>query len=226
MTFPQPSQFSVKICGITSREQAGAIAALGADALGLNFWPRSKRYLPPAKAVECVSQARRTSAIVAVLVNADDRLLREVIDLGVVDALQLHGDESPAECERVRGLGLPVIKALQVRDHDSLNQIGDFTACDAILLDAWCPGLYGGEGRTFPWALAIEAKQRFPQKHFILAGGLTPANVHEAVREVKPVAVDVASGVESAPGVKDLALVRAFIAGAKGRGAAQSDDAT
>ena len=211
MIFPDPSKFSVKICGITSREQAEAIVSLGADALGLNFWPKSKRYLAPSKAAECVEQVKGKAALVAVLVNATDDQLREIIDLGVIDVLQLHGDESPAECERVRGFGLPVIKALQVRDRESLQQIGDFAVCESILLDAYCPSLYGGEGKTFPWELAIEAKQRFAEKHFILAGGLTTANVNLAVTQVRPAAVDVASGVEASPGVKDLALVREFI---------------
>ena len=215
MIFPDPAKFSVKICGITTREQASAIVALGADALGLNFWPKSKRYLDPASAIECAAQVKGKAALVAVLVNATDDQLREVLDLGLIDVLQLHGDESPAECERVRGLGLPVIKALQVRDRDSLRRLGDYTACDTLLLDAYCPGLYGGEGKTFPWELAIEAKQMFPGKHFILAGGLTPENVGIAIATVRPWGVDVASGVESSPGRKDARKLRAFIKGAR-----------
>ena len=205
---PDPDKLSVKICGITTRDQAHAIVALGADALGLNFWPKSKRYLAPALAAEWVDEVKPLTTLVAVLVNPTDEQLQQALPL--VHVLQLHGDESPDECARVMTLGLPVIKALQVRDRESLAVIGDYP-CDTILLDAYCPGLYGGEGKTFPWELAIEAKQRFPEKHFILAGGLVAENVAEAVAQVKPIAVDVASGVESSPGIKDLALVQRFI---------------
>lgn len=206
--FPAPHQLSVKICGITRREQAHAIVALGADALGLNFWPKSKRYLAPALAAEWVNELKPLTTLVAVLVNPSPEQLKQALPL--VHVLQLHGDESPDDCARALELGLPVIKALQVRDRESLSVIGDYP-CDTILLDAYCPGLYGGEGKTFPWELALEAKQLFPDKKFILAGGLTADNVAEAVAQVKPVAVDVASGVESSPGIKDLALVQRFI---------------
>lgn len=213
MTFPDPTKFSVKICGITSHEQADAIADLGADALGLNFWPKSKRYLDPLTATWAPEMKQRLS-LVAVLVNASDDEIRRIIDLDLVHVLQLHGDESPADCERIATFGLPIIKALQVRDRASLAQIGDF-ACRNILLDAYCPGTYGGEGKTFPWDLAIEAKQLFPDKRFILAGGLVAENVAQAVERVRPIAVDVASGVEASAGVKDLVKVRAFIRAAR-----------
>ena len=208
--FPHPTDFAVKICGVTTAEQAVAIAAAGADALGLNFWEKSKRYISPATVAGWDLRAQIPTPRVAVLVNADQRLLDEIIGLGVVDVLQLHGDESPAKCERVMTLGLPVIKALQVRDRHSLAVIGEFP-CDTILLDAYCPGSYGGEGKTFPWELAIEAIVRFPEKRFLLAGGLTAANVAAAIEGVQPAGVDVASGVESAPGIKDMVLVHQFI---------------
>ena len=150
----------------------------------------------------------------AVLVNPSASLLDEIIGRDVVDVLQLHGDESPDETQRVMNLGLPVIKALQVRDRASLATIGDYP-CETILLDAYNPGLYGGEGKAFPWELAIEAQQRFPEKRFILAGGLTPDNVGQAAAQVRPAGVDVASGVESSPGIKDLEMVRQFIEGAR-----------
>ena len=212
--FPAPDQFAVKICGITTAEQAVDVTAAGADALGLNFWEKSKRYVPPATVAGW--DLRRLIRIprVAVLVNASPARLEEIIELKVVDVLQLHGDESPEETARVMTLGLPVIKALQVRDRESLASIGDFP-CEAILLDAYCPGSYGGEGKTFPWDLAMEAIARFPEKRFLLAGGLTADNVGEAVARVHPVGVDVASGVESAPGIKDLVLVRRFAEAAK-----------
>ncbi len=214
MSFPDPNRFGVKICGITTAEQGGAIADLGADALGLNFWPKSKRFVAPAAAGWASSLKQRTT-LVAVLVNAPDDEIKQIIDLDLVHILQLHGDESADDCARIASFsGLPVIKALQVRDQASLVAIGDYP-CEAILLDAWCPGSYGGEGRTFPWELAIEARQLFADKQFILAGGLTAANVAGAVAGVQPAAVDVASGVETAPGVKDLALVRQFLENAR-----------
>ncbi len=214
--FPAPGKLSVKICGITRADQAQAIIQMGADALGLNFWDRSKRHIAPASAAEWAPALRSLTTLVAVLVNPSPSLPVELIEKQVVDVFQLHGDESPEDCERVMSLGLPVIKALQVRDHASLAMIGDYP-CETILLDAYNPGLYGGEGKSFPWELASEAQLRFPEKRFLLAGGLTPDNVAQAVAQVHPCGVDVASGVESAPGIKDLDMVRRFIAAAKGR---------
>ena len=206
--------FGVKICGITSAEQASAICDLGADAIGLNFWPKSRRYIRPADAELWAEGLRERIKVVGVFVNPSLAMLREVISMGVIDVIQLHGDEDGSRVMRVMDLGMPVIKALQVRGRESLQFIRTFP-CERFILDAYCPGLYGGEGKTFPWELAIEAKETFPMKRFILAGGLTPDNVGLAVAQVKPVGVDVASGVESAPGVKDLDLVRRFITEAK-----------
>lgn len=206
--------FGVKICGIRNAEQAKAIADLGADAIGLNFWPKSRRYIRPSDAEPWAEGMREHIKIVGVFVNPSLAMLREVISMGVIDVIQLHGDEDGPRVARLMDLGLPVIKALQVRGTESLQYIRTFP-CETILLDAYCPGLYGGEGKTFPWELAIKAQETFPVKRFILAGGLTPDNVGQAVGQVRPVGVDVASGVESAPGVKDLDLVRRFITEAK-----------
>lgn len=207
--FPDPEKFGVKICGITSGQQAEDILALGADSLGLNFWPQSKRYLPPEKA-SWAPELRAHACLVGVTVNATDDELQPILDAGLVDLIQLHGDESPERTAELIERGIPIIKALQVRDESSLDQIGDFP-CEAILLDAYNPGLYGGVGHTFPWELAVMAQHRFPEKHFILSGGLNHENVHTAVEQTRPAAVDVASGVESSPGVKDLEKVRWFI---------------
>lgn len=200
----------MKICGITREEQAQQIIELGADALGLNFWPKSKRYLPLENTAWLPALKDRTT-LVAVLVNADERTLETLIDQQLVHILQLHGDETPDQVAALQGRGATVIKALAVRDHESLVCIGHYP-CDTILLDAYNPGLYGGTGETFPWDLALRAKQMFPDKRLILSGGLTPANVRRAIQETHPAAVDVASGVESAPGIKDLSMVRAFVA--------------
>jgi len=201
---------AVKICGITQEQQAREIVSLGADALGINFWSKSKRYLPVDEAALWLPGLRGETTLVAVMVNPDRPLLDRLIQDFLVHILQLHGDESPAEVGRLLDSGASVIKALQVRDRDSLAQIGTFP-CETILLDAYNPGLYGGAGESFPWELAVIAQEQFPEKKIILSGGLTPANVREAILQTHPAAVDVASGVESAPGVKDLAMVREFI---------------
>ncbi|MCW0220163.1 MAG: phosphoribosylanthranilate isomerase [Prosthecobacter sp.] len=209
--FPDaPTSPAIKICGITQGQQARDIISLGADALGINFWPKSKRYLPLDQAALWLPELRTETTLVAVMVNPERALLDRLMEEGLVDILQLHGDESPAEVERLLEAGALVIKALQIRDRDSLAQIGQFP-CETILLDAYNPGLYGGAGETFPWELALIAQEQYPEKKIILSGGLTPQNVHHAIQQTHPAAVDVASGVESAPGIKDLALVQAFI---------------
>ncbi len=212
--FPNADRLGVKICGITSAEQAHAIADLGTDALGLNFWPGSKRYLAPSLAASWLPDLLPRTTVVAVLVNPEPVLIDRLAAEPLAHLLQLHGDESPAAIGRLMERGFEVIKALQVRDRASLNVIGDYP-CQTLLLDAHNPGSYGGGGTPFPWDLFTAARERFPDKTLILSGGLTPANVAEAVRQTRPAAVDVASGVESAPGIKDLAQVAAFIAAAR-----------
>jgi phosphoribosylanthranilate isomerase len=212
--FPDPARHSVKICGITRPEQAAEIFALGADAVGINLWPKSKRHMPLPVADASLREVAKQNALVAVLVNPDDALLDAAIGSGLFQALQLHGDETPRDVERLMNRGVKVIKALQVRDAASLSQIGAFP-CSAILLDAYNPGTYGGGGHAFPWELAVRAKEMFPDKHILLSGGLNADNVRQAVQQTHPIAVDVASGVESQPGVKDLAQVARFIAEAR-----------
>ncbi len=199
----------VKICGVTRLEDALLAVRLGADALGFNFWPGSKRFLAPAAAREIVRRLPPLVTAVGVFVNAtQDELLRAVAASGVQVA-QLHGDEPPALCG---ALPLPVVKALRVRDAASLDALAAYDGLvGAILLDSPSPG-YGGSGAAFDWSLAAAAAAA---RTVILAGGLRPANVAEAVRAVRPFAVDVASGVESAPGLKDGELMRRFIEAAK-----------
>ena len=204
----------VKICGVTQQDQAGQIAALGADLIGVNFWPQSKRYLPPANAL-WLADLPHSIQVVGVFVNPDPFELEELAESGLVSMFQLHGDESPDFCERLIGRGLKIIKAVQVRDADSLKRIADYPVTD-ILLDAYHPGQRGGIGETFPWRLALEFKALYPERRLWLAGGLTPENVIEAMKGVQPYAVDVASGVEDAtPGVKNLEKVAHFIQGAR-----------
>ena len=199
----------VKVCGVTSALQAEQLVNLGVDALGFNFWPKSKRYLAPDQA-GWTRLLKDVVTRVAVLVNPSDDLVRQVIDLDAVDMLQLHGDETPERVAQVAGLGLPVIKAIQVKDASTLDSVNDY-ALRVVLLDSYNPGEYGGEGRTFPWELAKHAVERYHERRIILAGGLTPQNVAHAVKGVRPAAVDVASGVEASPGIKDMDKVRAFV---------------
>ena len=200
----------VKICGVTRLEDALAAARLGADAIGFNFWPRSKRLIPPAAAGEIVRRLPPEVATFGVFVDPSrDELLAALAASGV-SAAQLHGDEPPALC---LGLPVPVVKALRVGDGRDLAALASYEV-RAFLLDAPSAG-YGGSGATFDWSLAEAAAREVP---VLLAGGLGPGNVAEAVRQVRPLGVDVASGVETSPGVKDAALVEQFIRRAKEAG--------
>ena len=200
----------IKICGVTRADQAAEIAHAGADALGINLWEKSKRFVPFAKAASWLPGLRDSVFLVAVVVNPSASLLDEILASNLFHAIQLHGDETPRDVAALMERGVEVIKALQVRNRQSLSSIAGFSTPN-ILLDSYTPGLYGGAGGSFPWELALTAKELFPDKRIILAGGLTPDNVRGAVDQTNPFAVDVARGVESAPGIKDMNLVRRFI---------------
>lgn len=201
----------VKICGVTQRDQALAIAELGADYLGLNFWPKSKRHLPLASAAVWAQEIPKATKLVGLFVNAEsDKVLDTAASVGLA-LVQLHGDEAPDYCANLIEQGLHVIKAIQVKDESSLQGIAAYPVQD-ILLDAYHPDMPGGTGETFPWRLAQTFKQLYPERNLWLAGGLTPENVAQAVQGVRPMVVDVASGVEDlTPGVKSLEKVRRFI---------------
>jgi phosphoribosylanthranilate isomerase len=206
---PSPDAIRVKICGITTAGDAAVAAAAGADAIGLVLYPASKRFVRLPEALTWMRDCPPNLARVALLVNAPLEAAEAVLGTHEIDAVQLHGDETPAYCARLSKLGKPVIKALRVRDRAVLAQVGDHPSA-GVLLDAYTPEAYGGTGRTFDWRWLAEL--RLP---FILSGGLTPDNVHTAVRTGRPFAVDVSSGVESSPGRKDPALVARFVARAK-----------
>jgi phosphoribosylanthranilate isomerase len=199
----------VKICGITSVADGLAAAEAGADMIGLMFYDRSPRHVSFARAAE-ISRALSPFIVkVGVFVNpAEDTVMRAIGDCGV-SLLQFHGEEPPEFCTQ---FGVMSMKAFRVRDAESLLALPNY-ATDAYLLDAYSPNAHGGTGAKFNWDLAIAAKKH--DKPIFLAGGLTPENVAEAVRQVQPFGVDVSSGVESAPGQKDPAKVRAFIQAAK-----------
>ena len=199
----------VKICGVTNVADAQAAAEVGADMIGLNFYEKSPRYLTVAQAVE-ISRALPPFVMrVGVFVNPEEALVTRAIGECNLSLLQFHGDETSEFCTQ---FSLMSMKALRVRDAESLNELANFQT-DAFLLDAHSKSGLGGTGEKFNWDLAVEA-QKFGKPIF-LAGGLTPDNVVEAVRKVRPFAVDVSSGVESAPGKKDHAKVKAFIEAAK-----------
>lgn len=195
----------VKICGITNRDDALMAAELGADALGFVFYRASPRYVLPERAREIIERLPPFVTTVGVFVNEKKETVEEVIETSGIEAVQLHGEESPAYCASLRGV--KVIKAFRVRDEFHPERLGHYEV-DAYLLDAYQKGLYGGTGKTFSWEMARRGKE---YGRIILAGGLTPENVRQAVEAVQPYAVDVSSSVEQSPGVKDREQVRAFL---------------
>lgn len=200
---------AVKICGLTRVEDARAAALCGADFLGFNFWPTSKRYVEVDAAVALARAGRvRGAMMVGVFVDATAATIAATARSAGLDVIQLHGDESPAFCTEVRVMtGLRVWKALPVAGAGDVDGIESWPV-SAVLLDAATPGR-GGSGQTIDWGVAAKAAES--TKPIVLAGGLDPGNVAAAVSAVKPWAVDVASGVESAPGIKDPAKIAAFI---------------
>jgi phosphoribosylanthranilate isomerase len=199
----------VKICGITSVEDALQAVQAGADALGFVFYGRSPRNLDPLRAANIISNLPPFVQAIGLFVNADAGFVNDTADRCRLDLVQLHGDEAPEYCGQIRRR---VIKAFRVRDASSLAPVRDYRVA-GILLDAYSPGAFGGTGLSFNWELAGIAREIGP---VILAGGLAPDNVREAVERVAPYAVDVSSGVEMSPGKKDPEKVREFIKRAKG----------
>jgi phosphoribosylanthranilate isomerase len=209
----------VKICGITRAQDLHAACDAGADALGFVFYEKSPRYLTIDAAAALVREVPPFVQAVGLFVDAEPAFIEAVLRAVPLDLLQFHGDETPADCARV---GRPFIKAVRVnRDTDLLKCAADFDAARGLLLDAFVPGVPGGTGERFDWSLI---PPDLP-KPVILSGGLTPDNVAEAVERVRPWAVDVSSGVESAmlvngaavaaKGIKDAHKIAQFIAKAK-----------
>ena len=198
---------NVKFCGITRIEDAREAVRLGAWAIGLNHWEQSPRRCDPGTAVQISAEVRRAVQIVGVFVNSTlDELARAAEDESLA-MLQLHGDEGPDFCrEAARRTGCKVIKGVRVRSAAEVHAAEAFRT-DYHLFDAHRPGTPGGTGETFDWELVGARRSQVPA---IMAGGLTPANFAEAISIARPDAVDVASGIEASPGVKDHELMAAF----------------
>lgn len=203
------SHVRVKICGITSLEDAERAAELGAWAVGLIFHRPSPRCCPPDEAAAIAAALRRRIEVVGVFVNRPlDEVVRRADEVGF-SMVQLHGEEGPAYCSEVaRRTGCRVMKARQVRSGADLLALATFHV-DFHLLDAHADGLRGGTGETFDWRLAARRRSRVPM---LLSGGLTPDNAGEAIAQTSPWGVDVATGVEARPGRKDPARLEAFFA--------------
>ncbi|MCL7461734.1 phosphoribosylanthranilate isomerase [Pseudomonas sp. NW5] len=194
-----------KICGITRIEDALVAAEAGADAIGLVFWAPSPRAVDLEQARRIVAALPPFVTTVGLFVNAARAEVREVLEAVPLDLLQFHGDEQAADCE---GHGRPYIKALRVKpDEDIAAQCARYPGAAGILLDAYVPGIPGGTGERFDWS-RVPAQPPCP---IILAGGLTPENVAQAIQQVRPWAVDVSGGVEAGKGRKDAGKVRAFL---------------
>lgn len=194
----------IKICGITNVEDALQAVEAGADALGFVFYAKSPRFVTPQEAQAIITELPPLVTTVGLFVNEPMPRIRRAMAAARLDVVQLHGDELPQDCllEPLR-----VIKALRVQDASSLSAADSYQV-SALLLDAWCDEAYGGTGKQFDWQLA---KRLTGKRPLILAGGLNPENIIDAVRLVKPYGVDVSSGVEARPGKKDHQKVAEFI---------------
>ncbi|WP_299412191.1 phosphoribosylanthranilate isomerase [uncultured Sulfitobacter sp.] len=211
------SDVSVKICGLRKPEDVRAVAEAGARYVGFTFFPKSPRFVEFPQAADLAAAVPVGICKVALTVNADDAFLDALTSAVPLDMLQLHGGESPVRVAQIKArYGLPVMKAIGVADQADLAQIDAYTGlADQLLIDAKPPkdaDLPGGNGLAFDWQLLAGRVWRSP---WMLAGGLTPDNVAEAIRRTGARQVDVASGVESSPGVKDAALIQALVRAAQ-----------
>jgi phosphoribosylanthranilate isomerase len=203
----------IKVCGITNLEDALAAVEFGADFLGFNFYPPSPRCISPETAREIMARLPQAAVKFALFVNEPKEKIRGILSAAAENGpagfsgVQLHGEESPDYC---RGWDVKVIKAFRIKDRESLRAMENFPA-DYYLVDSWAPG-YGGSGEPFPWNWL----EGLNAEKLILAGGLHTGNVAEAIRLIRPYGVDVCTGVEARPGVKDHERLKAFIAAAKG----------
>ena len=196
----------IKICGITNLDDALLAVELGADALGFIFYPKSPRYVKVRDAANICNALPPFVVKVGVFVDELEYEIEKALNECLLNALQFHGDEPPGFCQKFAAKS---IKAIRVRDEESLRAAEEYDV-DALLLDTYTDESRGGTGRAFDWSLAVRAKE-FLSAPIILSGGLTTANAQDAIRKVRPYAVDVSSGVEREPGKKDPEKLRRFI---------------
>ncbi|MFY7818358.1 MAG: phosphoribosylanthranilate isomerase [Akkermansiaceae bacterium] len=207
-SFFSPDRCSLKICGITTAADAQGLVDEKVAALGVNFWPLSKRYIDPDDAAAWLLAVSGSILRVGVFVNAETDFIAELYGRGLIDVAQLHGDECPSEMQLLLDRGIPCIKALGIHDANDLLSLKEYSNAQALLLDTAAPGVYGGTGSAFDWSLAIDAQMRMPSMPILLAGGISPENAGSAIDRVHPAAVDIASGAEISPGIKDMRKVR------------------
>lgn len=203
---------AVKICGITNEEDALVAVEEGADALGFIMYRKSPRYVDAATAKRIIARLPPFVVPVGVFVNEEANIVRDLVDRCGFGLAQLHGDEPATYCQ---DLGRPAMKAVRLKDRGTFLALAEFHGranVRGFVVDAFSDQAYGGTGQTVDWSLAAEVARSSP---VLLAGGLTPDNVADAIRAVRPYGVDVSSGVEASPGKKDHVKVRAFIQAAK-----------
>ncbi len=203
----------VKICGITNLGDARAAMEAGADLLGFNFYARSPRYIAPEKAREIAAQIRaleRRPRLVGVFVNSPPEQVRSILEIAQIDLAQLHGDEPVPVLKQLNGRGFKALRPTS--DAEAQREAAQFApygpGAPALLIDAYRKDQYGGTGHTSDWSIATQLARHYP---ILMAGGLTPENVAEAIRQVQPWGVDVASGVEVSPGKKDAVKMRLVV---------------
>ena len=202
------TQVKVKICGMTNLKDVKVAVDGGVDAVGFIFYKKSPRSVTMQAVREIVLELPPFVDSVGVFVNETAEQINKIADHCKLDRVQLHGDESPAFCKKIRRR---VIKVIRVKDIQSLKKLSDYPV-SSFLLDTFSEDQYGGTGKVFDWNLAYSAKKYGP---IILAGGLTPINVHQAIQRIQPYGVDVCSGVESQPGIKDHKKMKAFLKNVK-----------
>lgn len=196
----------VKICGITREQDARTAVASGADAIGLVFYPQSPRFVSVEQACKIAGAVAPFVTLVGLFVNATPADIQNVLTAVPLNLLQFHGQETNQDCNE---FGLPFIKSIAMKGETDLSsEIASYPDASGFLLDTWQPDTHGGGGKVFNWEQVADR----PEADVILAGGLTPENVALAIQKVKPYAVDVSSGVESASGIKSAEKIRAFLA--------------
>jgi phosphoribosylanthranilate isomerase len=201
----------VKICGVQNEADAIAAIEAGADALGFNFYPKSKRYIQWQREAAWIRELPAEVARIAVIVNLTLDEARQLLEIDLFDGLQLHGEESKDFCESLVKFHKPMLKAVRLKTIEHLERVRGYPVF-GFLIDGYREGALGGTGERFDWALLKRLKF---EKPLIVAGGLTPENVADAVQELRPYAVDVAGGVENRKGLKDKKKMQDFVLAAR-----------